>query len=274
MAPLRLDRLASLHLFSRVAGDRRRQTGVPVLMYHGIREEPSTARHPYYDINTSPAVFEQHIRFLAENGYQASTLDEIGAPDGVKRVVITFDDGLRDFYTAGYPILQRYGFSATVYLITGLTGEQPMQKMGNEFLCWPEVRELAANGIHFGSHTVSHPKLKLMDHTAMDREVGTSKAAIEDKLGLAVTSFSYPYAFPETNRNLVQRLRESLMRHGYTTGVTTVIGRADAQRDRFFVPRLPANSFDDERFFQAKLEGAYDWLHAVQYSTKLLGLSK
>jgi len=213
------------------------------------------------------------MKFLHENGYQAidleaatRALDQGAKPD--KSVVITFDDGYRDFYSHAYPILKENSLSATVFLITRWTSDERSRFNETECMTWSEVRELLANGIQFGSHTVTHPKLKLLNSADIDREIGQSKIAIEDRLGSPVTSFAYPYAFPETDRSFIRNLQDTLDRHGYKNGVSTIIGTAGTNDDRFFLPRLPVNSWDDLRFFGAKLRGGYDWLHAIQRGSK------
>jgi hypothetical protein len=100
-------------------------------------------------------------------------------------------------------------------------------------------------------------------------EVAASKVEIEQRLGEAVGTFSYPYAFPEADRSFVVRLRGVLQESGYQVGVSTVLGRAVTSDNRLFMRRLPVNSHDDLRLFRAKLEGEYDWLHIVQYAAKL-----
>jgi peptidoglycan/xylan/chitin deacetylase (PgdA/CDA1 family) len=137
-------------------------------------------------------------------------------------------------------------------------------------MTWTEVRELYSNAIQFGSHTLNHPKLKLLKAAEIDEEVGRSKCTIEDKIGGAVTSFSYPYALPETDKVFICNLKDTLERYAYKNGVSTVIGTAGSNDDRFFLPRLPVNSWDDPQFFRAKLDGGYDWLHPVQRGKKLM----
>lgn len=270
----RIDRLATIGLFHPLARALRlqRNTRIPVLMYHSISENKGT-RHPYYETNTSPAQFDQQMRFLREKGYSAISLAE--AVDRLdsgsierSQVVITFDDGFRDFYTAAFPILQKYGLTATVFLITGVTSSQRRRFKGYECLTWEEVRSLAANGISIGSHTVNHSELRLMSEAELDYELGQSKQAIEDKIGIAVTSFSYPYAFPESDRALLSRLKRALILHGYQNGVSTVLGRAGVNNNRYILPRLPINTWDDMHLFEAKLDGGYDWLHGPQWIYK------
>ncbi len=185
-----------------------------------------------------------------------------------KPVVLTFDDGYQDFYTDAFPLLNRFGYSATVFLPTAYIGDAGRPFKGLECLTWGQVRELHQAGVEFGSHTVTHPKLHTMGAEELTREVRCSKERIEDELGCQVKSFSYPYAFPETDRTFVPKLQRILEETGYEDGVSTIIGRLDPTCNRMFMKRLPINSDDDIRFFQAKLEGAYDWLHAAQYALK------
>jgi hypothetical protein len=100
--------------------------------------------------------------------------------------------------------------------------------------------------------------------------LGYSKEIIEQKLGAAVTSFSYPFAFPEEDRDFTRFLSDALENHGFENGVSTIIGRARPGSNRFQLPRLPANSWDDPPLLRAKLEGGYDWLHWPQRFYKFL----
>jgi peptidoglycan/xylan/chitin deacetylase (PgdA/CDA1 family) len=245
-------------------------------MYHSISESNSGNSRPYYQTTTSPKVFAEHMKFLRENNYRViglgDAVKEIEGPAGgcAKCAVITFDDGFRDFYTQAFPVLNHYGFSATVFLPTAFINESASRFMGSECLTWNQVRELGSAGIAFGSHTVGHPQLTTVKPHELEMEVQVSKMVIEDKLGCPVESFAYPYAFPETDRTFKQRLRAVLTEAGYENGVSTILGTADRSGDRFFMKRLPMNSHDDLRFFRAKLSGAYDWLHALQYASKLI----
>ena len=82
-----------------------------------------------------------------------------GKPLAARAVVITFDDGFRDFYTAAFPVMQEHQFTATVFLPTAFIGEDRRSFKGAECLTWEEVRRLRRAGVQFGSHTVNHPRL-------------------------------------------------------------------------------------------------------------------
>lgn len=248
---------------------------IPVLMYHSISAVANESAAGYFGTTTSPSRFEEQMRFLHENGYSTLSLEEVqhrlaNSSDQTRPVVITFDDGFEDFYTDAFPILEQYGFSATMFLPTGYIGNSNLKFKDKFCLSWGQVCELSAIGQRFGSHTVSHPQLRQIIPADRIRELQESKNGIEQALGKPVNSFSYPYAFPEQDRQFVRELRQDLSECGYTNGVSTIVGRASASDDPFFFKRLPINDGDDCELFRAKLEGGYDWLHPLQYATKLI----
>jgi peptidoglycan/xylan/chitin deacetylase (PgdA/CDA1 family) len=132
------------------------------------------------------------------------------------------------------------------------------------------VRELQGAGIEFGSHTVHHPKLVDLAWPQIRAELQDSRAAIEQQLGVACRAFAYPYAFPEANRDFVKRFNATLALAGYTSQVTTQIGRLAPGDDPLQIRRLPVNQDDDARLLAAKLAGAYDWLGPLQTMSKTL----
>lgn len=277
-----LDRLATIYLYHPLVKKLYPCKGVsiPILMYHGIAVNQGKKVYPYYETTTSPYIFEKHMRFLYENNYTVLNINEvikaIKSPNHVLRsgrrsklVAITFDDGFRDFYTDAFPILQKYGFTVTVFLPTDMINNQHTKFKEKEYLSWTEVQDLSSKGIIFGSHTVTHPKLILLQSTDIEYEVRYSKKTIEDKLGKSVESFSYPYAFPEENKEFRKYLRSILESSGYKNAVTTIIGTAKERDDRFFLKRIPINVYDDIPLFRAKIEGGYNWLHKPQYLYKL-----
>jgi peptidoglycan/xylan/chitin deacetylase (PgdA/CDA1 family) len=276
MMSFRLDRLATLYVARPVRRFASASTpSIPILMYHSIADEEESGVHAYYRTATSPSVFTQHMRYLHDLGY--STIDvadavnllQNGGPTK-KFAVVTFDDGYADFYTQAFPALSRYGFTATVFLPTGYIGTAAVQFKGKDCLTWSEVRELRKCGISFGSHTVTHPQLSNLDLSTVKDEIVNSKRTIEDNLGESVDSFAYPFAFPEENSSFVRMLRNVLVESGYHQGVSTRIGTARQREDYYFLRRLPMNSLDDVSMFDAKLQGGYDWLHGVQYVSKLV----
>jgi peptidoglycan/xylan/chitin deacetylase (PgdA/CDA1 family) len=271
----RIDRLVTLYLshpLARTFGPNE-SSRVPILMYHSISDNLFGMSHPYFHINTLPGVFSEQMRWLRNSGYRTIGLNEtLGGlqrgEDLSKTIVITFDDGYRDFYTDALPVLKQCGFTATIFLATDRIRSTPERIAGADYLTWSDVRELHAEGICFGSHTVTHPDLRSLGPDQLEYELGHSKEIIEDHLGVPIESFSHPFGFPEEDKDYTRYLEDVLCNLGYDYGVSTILGRASRESNRFFLPRLPVNSFDDRWFLRAKLQGGYDWLHWPQLVKK------
>jgi hypothetical protein len=141
---LRLDRLATLYIARPLIRPRGRPA---ILMYHSISAEGASARHPYYETRTSPATFARQLAELVAEGSRVVSLAELvqelraGAPPR-GAVALTFDDGYQDFAAEAFPLLQRHGFTATVFLPTAFIGNQRLAFKGFPCLTWAEVRAL------------------------------------------------------------------------------------------------------------------------------------
>lgn len=271
----RIDRLTTLYVVDPILRHTSAvKPSISILMYHSIADEDEAGVHPYYRTSTAPSAFAAQMETLKQAGFSVVDLPAAirccREPESIRNsVVITFDDGFRNFYTHAFPILERYGFTATMFLPTAHIGDSPLSFKGKPCLSWSEVRELQTHGITFGSHTVTHPQLHDCDAESIQAEVVVSKRTIEQKLGCSVESFSYPYAFPEADAGFKATLREELRQAGYENGVCTTLGRPGVASDPFFLKRLPVNSDDDSQFFLAKLAGSYDWLAKPQYLVKM-----
>lgn len=276
MPNFRLDRFLTLYFFNPLIREKgpANDKMIPILMYHSISDDKENTPHPYYHINTTPAVFAEQMRFLSENDYSVVDLKDLkitshppgggGLGRGGGCAVITFDDGYCDFYRNAFPILQKYHFPATVFLPTNFINDDRKTFKGKECLTWAEVRELHDKGISFGSHTQGHPELNRLPWERVRQELLESRLRIEDELHTPVTSFCYPYAFPQEDRDFVLRFKRELVDQGYRSAVTTVIGRTGHESDLLSLARLPVNQGDDEKLFEAKLLGGYDWMAGVQ----------
>lgn len=149
---------------------------IPVLNYHKVDEQKIA-------LSISSQEFEEQIKYLAKEGYHTITPSEMmnaleyGTPLPEKPIMITFDDGYLDNYTNAYPILKKYGFTATIFLVTGFIGNDP------RFMNWEEIKEMRANGFVFGSHTVNHKSLTELSYVELKNELLLSAEEIEQQLG-------------------------------------------------------------------------------------------
>ncbi len=173
----------------------RRSAGI--LTYHSVDDSGSV-------LSVSPQIFASHMRLLHQMGVRVVPLAEIwrlltdGASAG-NLVAITFDDGYRNVYEVGFPVLRSYGFPATVFLVSDHCGKtatwprQPAHMRSLPVLSWRDVREMSAAGIAFGSHTRTHRDLTRLPAPVIEEEMVASKRVIEDATGLSVPLFAYPY---------------------------------------------------------------------------------
>lgn len=209
---------------------------LPILTYHSIDDTGSV-------ISVAPGLFARQMAFLAAEGYQTLSFAEVvahlrhGIPFPEKHVALTFDDGYQNVYTEAFPVLQAYGFTATVFLIVDYCGGfndwpghvSPVGRL--PLMSWAEAQEMQQHGIELGAHTCTHPHLTALPHEQVQAEMQRSKQAIEDHTGAAVRTFAYPYgAYDATVRDLAASLFEG--------ACTTRLGEARASANGHALPRI------------------------------------
>jgi len=182
-----------------------------ITMYHYVRVVDPNQDPLGYRLSVPPDQLETHIKFLQAAGYHPLTMHDIAAGKGDSRAVaMTFDDGYEDFYTTAYPILKKYGWTATLYIITN--------KIGNQYLTWDQIRELKQNGFEIGAHTADHNELNKLSVDQQRYQINTSKAELEKQLGSPVDAFCYPVG--RYNDDTLRLVKEA----GFTTATTTAPG--------------------------------------------------
>jgi peptidoglycan/xylan/chitin deacetylase (PgdA/CDA1 family) len=165
---------------------------VPILVYHSVmpHHPGQTAEQRVLDVGDS--VFVAQMRYLVDGGYHvvsfAALVDALEGRDTLPKraVVITFDDGWENQFSHAFPILRRFGLTATFFVFT-----TPIGKDG-KLMTWEQLRELQAAGMTIGSHTRTHPVLPDY-HAALHNEVAMSRADIKEHLGRAPDFFAYPF---------------------------------------------------------------------------------
>ena len=167
-----------------------------ILMYHSIAEYQ---QDPAY-ITIHPKRFEQHMNWLHRRGRRCTSVGELvkawrnNAASGL--VGLSFDDGYADFADNALPVLQRYGFNATVFAVAGLIGGDSSwdpQDLAKPLLTAEQIRELAARGIEIGSHGLLHQSLPALGETALGEEIQQSRRILQDVSGQEVLGFCYPF---------------------------------------------------------------------------------
>lgn len=216
-----------------------------ILTYHSIAEGPSPLEIP-------PKIFTAQMEWLAANARVVPLAEIVDTLKGrrrlpERRVVLTFDDGYADFCVYVAPLLLRLKLPATVFLPTVFVGKTncwPDSSMGEKPLMnWQQVRELAAEGIEFGSHSATHPVLPSMRSLEVLEELHDSSLAIAQHVGQDPKFFCYPYG--KWNRKVRDEVRDV-----YDAACSTGAGVVEPHADPFALPRVDAHYVRDLRCFR------------------------
>jgi len=114
------------------------------------------------------------------------------------RVALTFDDGFKTVRSAALPLLNDRALPFTLFVVTDFVGRDngwPSQRRGiarMPLLDWSELAELRDAGAEVGSHSATHVALRALAESEWTRELADSRKRLEDRLGVAASSFAYP----------------------------------------------------------------------------------
>ena len=168
------------------------------VMYHSVAE----ATDDPYQVTVSPGRLDKQLNWLRRRGLTGVSMEKLlqarAAGRGAGLVGLTFDDGYADFVTDAVPLLRRYGFTATVYVLPGrIGGSNEWDKLGprKRLLTEDGIRAAAAAGMEIGSHGLLHTDLTdpSADDELLAAETARSRALLRAVTGGEVTGFCYPY---------------------------------------------------------------------------------
>jgi peptidoglycan/xylan/chitin deacetylase (PgdA/CDA1 family) len=205
-----------------------------VLCYHSVSDDWE------HQLAVRPRAFERQLASLLRRGFRPVAAEAVLA-GGRRSLHVTFDDAYADIEGA-LRTLERLGVPATVFASTGFADEgRPLDvpELADEAaarperlrtMSWEQLREIAERGVTIGSHTINHPHLPALSDSELDRELGESRARIEDELGRRCRLFAYPYGEHDA------RVRAAVGRVGYDGAFALWAG--SSRRDRFALPRV------------------------------------
>lgn len=183
--------------------------GVPVLMYHSISNEQGNP------VIISPALLEEEFKYIKDNGYTPITLDDLynylqnNAQIPEKSLLLTFDDGYENNYSALFPLLKKYGFRATIFVITSYVDKN------SAYLTSTQIKEMNSYGVDIESHTVNHPYLNSLTKDKQLYELTESKSFLQKLLNKKINYIAYPYG--AHNSDTLSAAEEA----GYKLALTT-----------------------------------------------------
>ena len=250
--------------------------GPVVLCYHRVLPRGLSSQSNPYAITKEQ--FRDQMALLAREKFTSLTLEEFheaiqgGRPFPRRAVLITFDDGFGDIYSAAWPIACRFGIKLNLFLCTGLlAGEQvygldeppispraPNAKMADfsQALTWGEVRVMSAAGVGVGFHTHAHQNQARLSPTEISADATKGIALFTKQLGTRPMFFAFPYGhFGSYSAEAMSVLKE----HGIQLFFTTELGRTPPN-SQGAISRIVLHSEDDTESFRRKLYGGYDWV--------------
>ncbi|MFC1443748.1 polysaccharide deacetylase family protein [Streptacidiphilus sp. N1-10] len=165
------------------------------LMYHSVdhyTEDP-------HQVTVTPGRFARQMAWLHSCGLRGVGLGELlrahAAGRAADLVGLTFDDGYADLTRGVLPVLQRYGFSATAFVVVGRLGGHNVWDEGprKPLLTADQIFRLHDCGVEIGSHGMYHRSLPGIAAATLAEETGHSRELLRDLLGEPVGGFCYPY---------------------------------------------------------------------------------
>ena len=232
---------------------------IPILMYHSIELMPSSTI--MRSLHVPKSRFSFQMKILSMLGYKGLSMSELtpyleGKKEG-KVVGITFDDGYQNNLVNAAPILKKYNFSATCYLVSQKIGLSNVWDKPNGITQRPlmnkrEIQKWINMGMEIGAHTLTHSDLTSIDSNQIEKEINDSKAQLENLFKISITNFCYPYG--RFNKEVLDFVKSA----GFNTATTMVRGRAQLGENKFELPRIPITHHTLPHLFLAKILTSYE----------------
>jgi len=209
-------------------------SNIKILTYHEVAVPPMYATASTEQLYVEPAIFQQHLDILKNNGYNTITLRDLyehweyGKPVPTNPIILTFDDGYKSMYDFVMPELIKRDMVATFFIITDKFNHPGYV---NESM----IQEMHKNGMEIGSHSHSHGDLRNAD---LEKELNQSKTLLENIINDTVYSFCYPCGL--YNKTTIGYL----VKYGYKTAVTVKHGEASVNQNIYELKRTKINSGD------------------------------
>ena len=235
---------------------------IPILMYHSIAAMPKGT--VMRSLHVPPKLFKLQMWLLKIMGYQGLSMGKLQpylTGDKVGKVFgITFDDGFQNNLTHALPILKKFGFSATCYIISQNIGGVNYWDLDkgipeNPLMDESEIKEWIENGMEIGSHSQNHVRLAENDIETATKEITQSRLDLESQFNCSINHFCYPYG--SHNDKIIEITKDA----GYRTATTVNRGRAKSGDNLFTLPRVPITHRTFVHLFLMKILSKYEDKH-------------
>lgn len=220
---------------------------VPVLMYHYVRDTALPPEDLSYFLSVKIKDLDEQFSYLQQNGFQTLSLADLyesltgRTPLPPKSVIITFDDGFRDFYYNAFPLIKKHNMRVVSFYVVNYTSYP-------NYMNWEMLREINNSGlVDVESHTLSHLPLTSLEPEQLRAEIFESKRILEEGLGKKVNYFAYPYGV--YNEEIVNLVAQA----GYRLAFSTRPGSELRASEQLILRRVTISGFDTIDTFKAKL---------------------
>jgi peptidoglycan/xylan/chitin deacetylase (PgdA/CDA1 family)/trans-aconitate methyltransferase len=231
--------------------------GVPVLAYHRVAADGADFTAEW---RLHPDRFEAQLAFLRDQGYTGVRATDLAGALLARRelpgrpILLTFDDAYADFPEHAWPLLRKYGFSATVFAVTDCTGAYNAWDAHRgetlALLSWETLRRLQEQGAEIGSHTAAHPPLTALSPDEVVDDLLRSRAAMARELGAPPLALAYPFGDQDA---VVSRLAGAC---GFQIAFTCEARTTRIHDSLLTVPRIEVTGRDDVAKLAEKLRRA------------------
>ena len=218
--------VSSPKIIPAAAAENEDNISITVLNYHKV-DDMNIA------LSVLPNDFDRQMAYLKEHGYNTINSQQLyeylanGAPLPPNPIMITFDDGYEDNYRNAYPILQKYGFTGTIFVITDFVSAQP------NYLTWEQINEMKAHGMDFQSHTATHQSMTGLSEEQLRQELTKSKQTLDAQLNQDTLFVAYPTG---TYNLYIAKLVDEA---GYKGAFTIKYGNIDKDSNIYALERVP-----------------------------------
>lgn len=210
---------------------------VPILYYHAVNDTIEGMA----ELFVSPKEFEKQMEYLKQNNYTVIGFEDLAHVDAVQNpVIITFDDGYEDNYTYAYPVLKKYGFKATIFVVGDIIGNPSILNRNQ----MTEMKDL----ISFQGHTMTHQNLTKLKPEEIEWELTESNKQIEAITGKTVHSFAYPEG--HYNKQVLD-----IVKKYYRYAVLNVSGIYNTGENPYEIKRVYVPRELDIKGFERRLKG-------------------
>ncbi len=208
---------------------------IPVLMYHSISSDNNI-------ISVSVTNFKKQMKLMSLLGYKGYSLNKINSKTAKKKIIITFDDGYENIFTEAMPVLKKFNFSATCFIVNKKIGyfndwdKNQKNFKKKKLMNKKQINTWINNGFEVGSHTMNHYNLKYLSNDQKKYQILKPKQFFKTNYGINIQSFSYPFGC--YNEDCLK-----ILKRNYKFAVTTKRSRYNKGKfNPLEIPRVPVNS--------------------------------